>query len=339
MAGRSGCNIGGRSSSSTTSRAVRCRNAPPPTSAATCCFGSTTVRQGASSCAGCTRWSTPSRAAHPVRDARATVAFTYHGLEAARRAAGVAGQLRAGVPAGHGGARGGARRRRRERAGELGTAARNARCARGDQRALAGRRAARRGAARARACARGSARRRGDLAAGLLPAGDRADVVRLQGRDRPAGDRGQRDRRHEPAPGSRSRPASSCSATRTRPASVPPMPTPDVLGRNGTYIVFRKLHTRVAAYRRYLREKAASRGGGGAARREDGGPLAERSAAVALPPTRTMPSSAPTARATTPSSTATIRAGSSARSARTHDARTHETRSTATAASTSVCTA
>ncbi|HET6833991.1 MAG TPA: hypothetical protein VFH30_08975, partial [Acidimicrobiales bacterium] len=39
--------------------------------------------------------------------------------------------------------------------------------------------------------------------------------------------------------------------------SLPPMPTPEVLGRNGTYIVFRKLHTRVAAYRRYLRDKAA----------------------------------------------------------------------------------
>ena len=37
------------------------------------------------------------------------------------------------------------------------------------------------------------------------------------------------------------------------------MPTPDVLGRNGTYVVFRKLHTRVAAYRQYLRERAASR--------------------------------------------------------------------------------
>src|SRR3954453_17305083 len=33
---------------------------------------------------------------------------------------------------------------------------------------------------------------------------------------------------------------------------LPPMPTPDVLGRNGTYVVFRKLHTRVAAYRQYL---------------------------------------------------------------------------------------
>ena len=37
------------------------------------------------------------------------------------------------------------------------------------------------------------------------------------------------------------------------------MPTPDVLGRNGTYIVFRKLHTKVAAYRQYLRAKAADR--------------------------------------------------------------------------------
>ena len=37
------------------------------------------------------------------------------------------------------------------------------------------------------------------------------------------------------------------------------MPTPEVLGRNGTYVVFRKLHTKVAAYRQYLRAKAASR--------------------------------------------------------------------------------
>ena len=41
--------------------------------------------------------------------------------------------------------------------------------------------------------------------------------------------------------------------------SLPPMPSPDVLGRNGTYIVFRKLHTRVAAYRQYLRARTASR--------------------------------------------------------------------------------
>jgi Dyp-type peroxidase family len=41
--------------------------------------------------------------------------------------------------------------------------------------------------------------------------------------------------------------------------SLPPMPTPEVLGRNGTYILFRKLQTRVAAYRRYLRDNAATR--------------------------------------------------------------------------------
>ena len=40
---------------------------------------------------------------------------------------------------------------------------------------------------------------------------------------------------------------------------LPPAPTPEILGRNGTYMVFRKLHTRDAAYRRYLREKAKSR--------------------------------------------------------------------------------
>jgi Dyp-type peroxidase family len=37
------------------------------------------------------------------------------------------------------------------------------------------------------------------------------------------------------------------------------MPTPAVLGRNGTYVVFRKLHTKVAAYRQYLRARAADR--------------------------------------------------------------------------------
>jgi Dyp-type peroxidase family len=41
--------------------------------------------------------------------------------------------------------------------------------------------------------------------------------------------------------------------------SLPPMPAPEILGRNGTYLVFRKLHTKVAAYRRYLREKARDR--------------------------------------------------------------------------------
>src|SRR3954452_22526892 len=38
-----------------------------------------------------------------------------------------------------------------------------------------------------------------------------------------------------------------------------PVPSPDVLGRIGTYVVCRKLHPRVAAYRRYLRDRAADR--------------------------------------------------------------------------------
>ena len=88
---------------------------------------------------------------------------------------------------------------------------------------------------------------------------DRADLVRLQGRHRPARGRGQRHARHEPAASGRSRPARSSSATPTRPASCRRCRRPDVLGRNGTYVVFRKLHTRVAAYRQYLRARAASR--------------------------------------------------------------------------------
>ena len=37
---------------------------------------------------------------------------------------------------------------------------------------------------------------------------------------------------------------------------VSPMPQPDTLGRNGTYVAFRKLHQRVAAFRRYLQQSA-----------------------------------------------------------------------------------
>ena len=35
-------------------------------------------------------------------------------------------------------------------------------------------------------------------------------------------------------------------------------PEPDVLRHNGTFLAFRKFHTRVAAFRQYLREQAAS---------------------------------------------------------------------------------
>ncbi|MGH7726871.1 MAG: Dyp-type peroxidase [Candidatus Eiseniibacteriota bacterium] len=39
---------------------------------------------------------------------------------------------------------------------------------------------------------------------------------------------------------------------------TPTPPQPDVLGRNGSYVVFRKLHQRVAAFRQYLKTQASS---------------------------------------------------------------------------------
>jgi deferrochelatase/peroxidase EfeB len=39
---------------------------------------------------------------------------------------------------------------------------------------------------------------------------------------------------------------------------TPSIPQPDVLGRNGSYVVFRKLHQRVAKFRRYLKENSAN---------------------------------------------------------------------------------
>jgi Dyp-type peroxidase family len=38
------------------------------------------------------------------------------------------------------------------------------------------------------------------------------------------------------------------------------VPQPEVLGRNGTYVAFRKLHQKVAAFRQFLAEQAADRG-------------------------------------------------------------------------------
>ncbi|MFH9658094.1 Dyp-type peroxidase [Streptomyces sp. NPDC017248] len=39
--------------------------------------------------------------------------------------------------------------------------------------------------------------------------------------------------------------------------NLPPMPSPDVLGRNGTYVAVRKIRTDVAAWRRYLRANSS----------------------------------------------------------------------------------
>ncbi|HEX4771378.1 MAG TPA: Dyp-type peroxidase [Bryobacteraceae bacterium] len=39
----------------------------------------------------------------------------------------------------------------------------------------------------------------------------------------------------------------------------PPFPQPEILGRNGSYVVFRKLHQRVAEFRQYLKENSSTR--------------------------------------------------------------------------------
>src|SRR5262245_25510013 len=39
---------------------------------------------------------------------------------------------------------------------------------------------------------------------------------------------------------------------------VSPIPQPEVLGRNGTYVVFRKLHQRVAAFRQFLKANSTN---------------------------------------------------------------------------------
>ena len=45
---------------------------------------------------------------------------------------------------------------------------------------------------------------------------------------------------------------------RDETGKFPHMPKPDTLGRNGTYAVFRKLHQRVAAFRKYLKANSSS---------------------------------------------------------------------------------
>ena len=256
----------------------------------------------------------------------------------ARGAAELARQLRAGVPRGDGGPRGAAGRRRGEQPGALGAAARQLRRPRRPGGALPRQRAAR-GRGREGAPRRpGSRGRRGDLAPGLLPAPDRADVLRLQGRDRPAGGRGQRQAAHEPQ-------GAAAQGRRDRPR---------LSGRDGRAAA--DADSRGARPKRHLRRvpQAAHEGGGvpavppregreprggGAARREDGRALAERRSAGALAGARRpgarrrraaqqrLPLRRRPARLQVP------------RRAPTRGARTRATRSTATAASTSGCTA
>ena len=225
-----------------------------------------------------------------------------------------------------GGPRGGARRRRREQPGALGGAARHARRARRHGRALARRRAPggrrREGPPRPR----GAPRRRADLASGLLPAADRAHLVRLQGRDRPAGGRGQRQSRRRTRRSGRSRPARSSSATPTRRASCRRCRRRTCSAATAPTSSSASCTRRVAAYRQYLR----AQGREPRARRRCSAPRWSGAGRAALrsrsAPSATTPSSAATRAATTTSSTATIRAASSARPAPTPGARTRATR-------------
>ena len=137
----------------------------------------------------------------------------------ARRAAGVAGQLRAGVPA----------RGWRHAPPSWATSARAAPSTGRSRWAPPTSTSPSPSSPRRRAAGgrrregppgpRGAARDRAGLAPGLLPAPDRADVVRLQGRHRPAGGRRQRPSPRRTRASGRSRPARSSSATPTRPAS------------------------------------------------------------------------------------------------------------------------
>ena len=63
---------------------------------------------------------------------------------------------------------------------------------------------------------------------------------------------------------------------------LPSMPRPEVLGKNGTYVVFRKLHQRVAAFRQYLKANSSSPEEEEPLGGKDDGALAERRAVGAV---------------------------------------------------------
>lgn len=97
--------------------------------------------------------------------------------------------------------------------------------------------------------------------------------------------------------------------------NLPPMPQPEVLGRNGTYVAIRKLHTRVAAFRQTCAStpKTQPRRSGWAPRSSGAGRVEHRWHWLR---TRTILNLVPIQNATTPTCTATTRVVSSARSVR-----------------------
>ena len=136
----------------------------------------------------------------PLADTWVSVALTYQGLQALGRAAGVARQLRLGVPAGHGRAREGAGGHRRERPRALGAPARDAGRPCRARRGRPGCAAARGGArARPRGVPGALAGDHRDLASGLPRAAHRDGAVRIPGRHQPSGHRRQRHPGDQPS--------------------------------------------------------------------------------------------------------------------------------------------
>ena len=101
-------------------------------------------------------------------------------------------------------------------------------------------------------------------------------------------------------------------------AGVPlPMPRPDVLGRNGTFVGLRKYQSRVGDVQPVPARARRDRAGAGAARGQAGGPLAQRRALDARARPTTTRRWAPTPTATTTSPMPPIRTAGRCRSART----------------------
>ena len=191
-------------------------------------------------------------AAHPTgpaADAWVSASLSFRGL----KALGVPQDLLDSFPwefqQGNGRAGQRPRRHRREQPWKLGKRPRGVRRAHRSYRHRSGSVAAR---IRVRACPQDmtrTARHHGDLALGLLRAPHRAGALRVQRRHQPPCGRRRRYSWHEPG----GAPLKAGEFVVRRDGGFPPMPRPEVLGRNGTYIVFRKLHQRVAAFRQYLK--------------------------------------------------------------------------------------
>ena len=100
-------------------------------------------------------------------------------------------------------------------------------------------------------------RSRTDLAPRLLRATERKGAVRVQGRDQSSRHRGKWNSRVKPARET-FKTGEFVLGYPDETSGFPPMPQPEVLGRNGTYAVVRKLHQRVAAFKLYLRANSPS---------------------------------------------------------------------------------